>query len=87
MESQHLLDNEAFHDPVDHLDNPLRYDAVPGAVTGRNIRQGNCSEQTSSPKRGPKRYRLSFLIVMSFDTTLLVFLSILCYLVRYALCS
>ena len=40
------------------------------------------SSITETKTRSPKRYRLSFLILLGFDVSLVTFLSIISYLVR-----
>lgn len=71
--SQRLLDDEeSLLSPFpDH--NPYSNDRQYGATMPRHPRPG--------PVQKPKRYRLPLLILISFDTALVVFLSIICYLV------
>lgn len=70
---QHLLDDEeSLLSPFpDH--NPYSNNRQYGTTVPRQPRPG--------PVQKPKRYRLPLLILMSFDTALVVFLSIICYLV------
>lgn len=76
MEGHHLLDEQTAEDTTHtrQLESSLgpRYGTVlTGTRSNQSVVNGNSQ----------KRFRLSLLIVMSFDATLLAFLSILSYLV------
>ena len=77
MEGHHLLRGET--DEVVPENRQLESSLGPQYAT---VATGMGSTRPHTCRNGPaKRYRLSLLIVMSFDATLLVFLSILSYLV------